>query len=366
MSTREKQIVGCSCIVAIFICVIALVLIFVGVSHLGMNMGNQNAYDLAENTSIMSFPEDATTPAAQACLNLYIKENVPTSPLNGKASNFVSSGKQGSVNPALLVAIGQQESQLGTTGEDGISKFNYYGRMSSEGELMQFVSWDNAIAEQGPYMNRMYLKDGLTTIVQIGSRYAPVGASNDPNNKNKKWIPGVTKFYNEITTRCSQFATDSGSLLANATECGNKILAQAAQYNGIRYSQDSFRCGPNSKGPGGVFYMDCSSYVGRVYNDIGLIRKGTRCFDTAYLSVSPDFVEISAKDIKPGDVVRSGFTSSGRKTADAHVVIYSSGDVTKSFYVWQEGGDKKYVHYGLRDAKANQQYFRAKYCVQTQ
>ena len=29
----------------------------------------------------------------------------------------------------------------------------------------------------------------------LGSRYAPIGTSNDPHNLNKNWVKNVTKFY---------------------------------------------------------------------------------------------------------------------------------------------------------------------------
>ena len=47
---------------------------------------------------------------------------------------------------------------------------------------------------------RDYPKDSFTDyefIVFLGGRYCPIGASNDPTNLNKNWIPNVWKFYQQ-------------------------------------------------------------------------------------------------------------------------------------------------------------------------
>ena len=45
-----------------------------------------------------------------------------------------------------------------------------------------------------------YFEKGLNTIEEIGAKYCPVGAANDPNGLNKYWVGGVTNVYNYYLT----------------------------------------------------------------------------------------------------------------------------------------------------------------------
>lgn len=45
----------------------------------------------------------------------------------------------------------------------------------------------------------VYIKEGLMTPEKIGPKYAPVGASNDPNNMNKQWIPTVKSMMKKLS-----------------------------------------------------------------------------------------------------------------------------------------------------------------------
>ncbi|MRB61831.1 conjugal transfer protein, partial [Bacillus thuringiensis] len=45
---------------------------------------------------------------------------------------------------------------------------------------------------------KLYISQGFTTIPQLGAKYAPVGASNDPQGMNKDWVPGTTQIANSL------------------------------------------------------------------------------------------------------------------------------------------------------------------------
>lgn len=190
---------------------------------------------------------------------------------------------------------------------------------------------------------------------------------------DQEYIDRVYDYYLELES-CS----NSVGFIANATECGKKIISQAEQYKNIPYDQEPFRCGPSTRGVAGVKYLDCSSYVGRVYYDLQLIKKAdSRCFDTAGLVNHPDFIEITSvvksggESVRPGDIIRSGFkpgtnTKLTNQKGDpiGHVVIYVSGDPNGKMKVWQSGGDcGEKVCFGSRSSRPNQQYFRAKQCM---
>ncbi|ETJ35883.1 CHAP protein, partial [human gut metagenome] len=43
-----------------------------------------------------------------------------------------------------------------------------------------------------------YIKKGLDTPKKIGPKYAPVGASNDPDNLNANWVPNNEKVMKDL------------------------------------------------------------------------------------------------------------------------------------------------------------------------
>ena len=66
------------------------------------------------------------------------------------------------------------------------------------GGFISYNSLDEGIEAFVSNLKRNYYDMGLNTIEKIGSKYCPVGASNDPTGLNKNWVPGVTKFYQEL------------------------------------------------------------------------------------------------------------------------------------------------------------------------
>lgn len=63
---------------------------------------------------------------------------------------------------------------------------NFYSYESNAKGLESFVN----------LLKNNYFGKGLNTIEEIGSKYCPVGAENDPSGVNKHWVPKVTEYYN--------------------------------------------------------------------------------------------------------------------------------------------------------------------------
>lgn len=99
------------------------------------------------------------------------------------------------INPALVIAIGIQESNLGMVykGRDAENSKNAFGLMQAN-SLMRFNSW----AEGAEVAFKTITNYNCSTIECIGQKYAPIGASNDPKNSNKDWVPGVVSIFNSI------------------------------------------------------------------------------------------------------------------------------------------------------------------------
>ncbi len=111
------------------------------------------------------------------------------SPMAGDGATFVREGLAHDIDPRLLVAIAAQETMLETYGPAQAIR-NAFGL----GPGIEFPDESDAIAMAARTLAG-YARDGLVTLPLIGARWAPVGASNDPNGLNGGWPAGVGTFF---------------------------------------------------------------------------------------------------------------------------------------------------------------------------
>lgn len=76
------------------------------------------------------------------------------------------------------------------------NKNNLGGVMCNSG-LKIYSSFEDGLNGFVNLLKKHYFDKGLNTIEQIGAKYCPVGASNDPTGVNQYWVPNVTKYFNE-------------------------------------------------------------------------------------------------------------------------------------------------------------------------
>lgn len=74
---------------------------------------------------------------------------------------------------------------------------NVGGLMGSNG-LMKFDTVEESYEFMIRVIKNYYIDMGLTTIEQIGSKYCPVGAKNDPAGINQYWVGGVKSIYENL------------------------------------------------------------------------------------------------------------------------------------------------------------------------
>jgi len=116
----------------------------------------------------------------------------------GKTDVFLTAAENYNIDPVLLIAIALHETSYGTSPAVR-TKNNPGGIMDpNTGRLKVFNSLDEGIDFMAGVLYRVYISQGLVTIPQIGAKYAPVGADNDPNNLNKNWVPVVTSIVNQL------------------------------------------------------------------------------------------------------------------------------------------------------------------------
>lgn len=120
--------------------------------------------------------------------------------LKGHGRDFIQFGQEFGVDPVLIAAIVTQESGHGTSkairndnNPGGIMDWNNNWKT-----VKHFSSLNEGIRFTFKNIKNEYINKGLKTIAEIGSKYCPIGAANDPNGLNKFWVPNVSEFYRKI------------------------------------------------------------------------------------------------------------------------------------------------------------------------
>jgi beta-N-acetylglucosaminidase len=116
--------------------------------------------------------------------------------LTGMGEVIVRAGQKHNIDPALLAAVAIHETGNGTS-KAANEKNNVAGMMGKNG-LKSYASVEESIMDMARNLSKNYLGEGLSSISQIGAKYAPIGAANDPTNLNNHWVTGVNRFLNQL------------------------------------------------------------------------------------------------------------------------------------------------------------------------
>lgn len=116
--------------------------------------------------------------------------------LAGMGEAFVQAGQQYNIDPALLTAIAQHETGNGKS-RAAIEKNNIAGMMGKTG-LKSYSSVQESIMDMARNLSKNYLGQGIASISEIGAKYAPIAAKNDPTGLNNHWVSGVSGFYEKV------------------------------------------------------------------------------------------------------------------------------------------------------------------------
>jgi hypothetical protein len=112
------------------------------------------------------------------------------SPLAGQGAAFVNAAAASGIDPRAMIAIAGHETIL----ETYIPAQRIHNAFGI-GPGRSFESDADAIAFAADLIARHYLGEGRHTLGDISSKWAPVGASNDPANLNANWTAGVGTLY---------------------------------------------------------------------------------------------------------------------------------------------------------------------------
>lgn len=134
----------------------------------------------------------------------------------GLSDIFLSEGAINQVDPVLLAAIALHETGNGTS--HAVEKYNNPGGLidPNTGHLMKFDTLHEGLDKMASNLYKNYISQGLVTIPQIGSKYAPIGAENDPTGLNLNWVPDIIDMANDLgglSMNCKAVGEGSGEYI---------------------------------------------------------------------------------------------------------------------------------------------------------
>lgn len=188
--------------------------------------------------------------------------------------DFFNAATNNGIDVVLLVAIAQHETGYGTS--NAVRNYNNPGGIMTNGgrTLRRFSSLEEGLQFMAQNLHKLYISQGLTTIPQIGKKYAPIGASNDPTGLNRHWVPTVTKIANEM-----------GGISGNCSQTGGIKSLPQSEY-GFQFPQEKIILtspfGPRSSG----FHRGIDMDLG---DNTPILASQTGIVEYAQFGVTPGF-----------------------------------------------------------------------------
>jgi hypothetical protein len=112
------------------------------------------------------------------------------SPLVPYANLLVKAADENRLDWRLLVAIAQQESNLGK--KIPKNSYNAWGWGIHRQGTLHFASWEEGISQVASGLKERYVDKGFTTADEIMAKYCPLS--------NGSWANGVNQFLAELET----------------------------------------------------------------------------------------------------------------------------------------------------------------------
>jgi len=224
------------------------------------------------------------------------------------------------IDPVLMAAIALHETMNGTSSAV-VTKNNPGGLMGPDG-LMKFSTLDEGLEAMGQTLHNRIIVDGLVTIADLGSVYAPIGAENDPTNLNSHWVPNITTFVSSLgglTMNCTIQSGDFVQPVPNVTVNSNygirihPITGEVSNHQGVDLACSSPESIYAAKDGRVVFAEFPGSSPLNTYGNIVVIQHENNLY-SAYAHLSKVVVEVG-HEIRQMEVIGQ-CGSTGRSTGD--------------------------------------------------
>lgn len=304
--------------------------------------------DCLTGEAALLFPENCDSAAMAKAIDTYIQKGWPNSPMNGTGAYMVEAAQRAGINPFLMAAQAQKESQFGSDPNSAPRYYNPFGTTGMgpnnqrHNRFTTYTSWEQAIDDYATnYIRRYIAVEGDKTLSDIISRYAPP-SENDTNAYIKEVTGWMGQMYSLAGCTPSNKTINAGTV-ANciegiASRFAGDILGAAKSYIGKLTTYSQARRGDFSAG-----YCDCSSFVSKVLQDIGI---DTPLYATGGMADAWDkgkhprikpvmlphrvLTPSEMSQIQPGDIVIFG---NAYTTNNTHVVIIQSVEGDNLYYV---------------------------------
>jgi hypothetical protein len=227
--------------------------------------------------------------AFAAALTSYLQGAFPQSPFLQIADFgkiMVESGKRTGVNPMLVMAIGAQETGMGTnTAGSALDQgsHNAFGMTAGSSEpgiqvgnfkWLVWPSFEASINSDNDIFVKLkagYVDDpNVATFERIINKYltgSVDGTTDSAGNKSSVYIDNATQTINQISSQ-----PNSGVQCSAGSAAGASIVAIAAAELGVHEEPDGSNCLPSvqNKYMGGVCESWCANFVSWVYMAAGV------------------------------------------------------------------------------------------------
>ena len=248
----------------------------------------------------------------------------------------------GTYNVGAKMTITGQSGDWYAVSCDGKNGYVYKQYLSQSGVTANVTSMDSTPAWTTAGVN---LREGPST-AYTSKQVLPAGTSVTLTGKSGQWYQvsygGVGGFIYQdyVTTETASAPASSGNATAISTEAGERIVAEAKKYLGVRYVY-------GGTSPSG---FDCSGFVYYVYRQCGYSITRTA---TAQNSVG---AKVDRANMQPGDII---IFLNGARSAIGHAGLY----IGNGQFIHASSGGGKVMISSLSESYYNTRFYSARRVV---
>ncbi|WP_200411779.1 M23 family metallopeptidase [Virgibacillus salexigens] len=202
-------------IIPILIGLVFITILFAIIGALGGSVDQQHAQ---QNNPSAGYVCSATGDINQEKWDAIFQNKKRSGALKGYGDDIMKLSKKRGIDPVLFAAIAIHETAWGKS-HAVKDKHNPGGLMNPDGSgLYSFPTLKEGLKAMSKTLYNRIKVDGLVTIKQLGSVYAPIGAANDPTNLNKHWVPTTKEIAQKLgglTMNCKPSAQSYMELIGD-------------------------------------------------------------------------------------------------------------------------------------------------------